>query len=299
MKTLLVLAAALAAIAPGLPAFAQDPVAAIETTDRFSVEVRGDGPDVILIPGLLSPRSVWDGIAAQLEPDYRLHLVEVAGFGDTPAGANSDGDILPHLVDGIAAYIERERIEQPAVIGHSMGGFTGLSLALNHPDLVGKLMIVDSLPFFSVLMDPVATTDSIEPQAAVMRQMMAAGQDVDRPSIDCAKPSMQAIGMSLSSEGQCKVDRYTASANLVVGGQLMYEIMTTDLRPRLPEVRVPVTMLYPHAAPLTEARAASLYGGQYDALPGVRLVAIPDARHFIMFDQPERFAEEVGLFLSN
>lgn len=297
MKKLLLLAAALAVQAPALSAQAQP--AHVQNFDRFSVEVRGQGPDVILIPGLLSPRSVWDDLAANLEADHRLHLIEVAGFGSTLAGANSEGEVLPHLVASIADYIESQGLEGPAIIGHSMGGFTGLTLALDHPEMVGRLMIVDSLPFFSVLMNPSATAETIEPQAAMMRRMMVAGQAQHRPEVDCATPSQQAIGMSLTPAGQCKVDRYTASANLIVGGQIMYEVMTSDLRPRLAEVRLPVTMLYPFAAPLSEEQATSLYASQYQSLPGAKLVAIPQARHFIMFDQPQLFEEEVRRFLQN
>ena len=88
MKFLLLLAAALAAITPAMPApaVAQEET---EATSRFSVEVVGQGPDVILIPGLMSPRSVWDAQVEALQGDFRLHLVEVAGFGTTPAGPST------------------------------------------------------------------------------------------------------------------------------------------------------------------------------------------------------------------
>src|ERR1700722_7905046 len=45
-------------------------------------------PDVVLIPGLGSSRAVWDAEAKLLTPNYRLHLVQLNGFGGAPVGGN-------------------------------------------------------------------------------------------------------------------------------------------------------------------------------------------------------------------
>src|SRR3546814_9760714 len=46
---------------------------------RITIAVEGDGPDVVLIPGLSSPRAVWDQTAEKLKGRYRLHLMQVRG----------------------------------------------------------------------------------------------------------------------------------------------------------------------------------------------------------------------------
>lgn len=292
MKSLMFLSAALAAITLPLPAAAQS------ASDRFSVEVIGQGPDVILIPGLSSPRSVWDETVSALSDDYRLHLVEVAGFGETPAGVNTQGDILPHLVGELAAYAAT--LEAPTIVGHSMGGFAGLHVALDHPDKVGKLVIVDSLPFFSVLLDPQASVESVTPQAEQMRTMMLGALDVEWPAPDCAAPSAQAKAMSNDPEGQCRIDRYTFEADRAVTAQLMYEIMTTDLRRRLGELEVATVMFYPFDPPAIRAEMAhATYGTAYGEVDTVTLVPVEGARHFLMFDQPETFHDRLAAFLAN
>ena len=58
---------------------------------RITVSTRGQGPDLILIPGLASTADVWRGAADRLAGGRRLHLVSVRGFGDLPAGANASG----------------------------------------------------------------------------------------------------------------------------------------------------------------------------------------------------------------
>src|SRR3546814_6830109 len=73
--------AALALLA--LSAAAAPPLLAGEATltARFDVEIIGNGPDVVLIPGLNSTREVWRPTAEALASDHRVHLVQLAGFG--------------------------------------------------------------------------------------------------------------------------------------------------------------------------------------------------------------------------
>ncbi len=297
-------AVALAAIASPLaaPAFAAEPASAeVAAEQRFSVEVVGEGErDAILIPGLLSPRSVWDGqIATLTKAGYRVHLVQVNGFGGTDAGANADGPVLPFLVDGLARYIEDNDLTDVHIVGHSMGGFTALTIALDHPDLVDEVMIVDSLPFFSVLMGMDSAEDATS-QAAQMRSVMLAQAAMDLPAPDCEHPSMQAQGMAKTPAAQCKVDQYSAQADLKVGGQLMYEIMTTDLRPRLSALKVPVTMLYPVDPPMVSAEMAKgLYPVQYAGAPDVTFVPVEGSRHFIMLDQPAAMNAALADFIAD
>ena len=301
MKLALFAAAALAALATPLAAAGQaEPASSTEVASqqRFTVEVVGEGDrDAILIPGLLSPRSVWDGqIETLTRAGYRVHLVQVNGFGGTDAGANADGPVLPFLVDGLASYIEDNDLSDVHIVGHSMGGFTALNLALDHPDLVDGIMIVDSLPFFSVLMG-MDSANAAKPRAEQMRSMMVAQAAMDRPAPDCEHPSMQAQGMAKTPAAQCKVDQYSAQADLKVGGQLMYEIMTTDLRPRLSALKVPVTMLYPVDPPVVTAEMAQgIYPVQYAAAPDVTFVPVEGSRHFIMLDQPDAMNAALAAF---
>ncbi|MFY8142258.1 MAG: alpha/beta fold hydrolase, partial [Caulobacter sp.] len=135
------------------------PIAASPAADRMTVTVVGQGPDVILIPGLASSSAVWDATVKQLAATHRVHVVQVAGFAGAPVAGNADGAVVAPLVEAVDGYIKAKGLKSPAVIGHSLGGFTGLLLAQRHPESIGRLMIVDSLPFFSLLFSPAATPE--------------------------------------------------------------------------------------------------------------------------------------------
>lgn len=286
-------------LAPATPAAAAPAAtratAAAFAPTRFSVVVEGTGPDVILIPGLASPRDVWNGARAALGGKYRLHLVQLAGFGGTPAGANATGAILAPTVEELNRYIAANRLKAPAVVGHSMGGLMGLMLARAHPQSVGRLMIVDSLPFIGTLFDPNATVAAITSQATMMRDAMIAAGEAGRGKPRKAAPIPF---MSITPEGARQVALWSSQADPSVSARAMYEDMTTDLRPALPAIRTPITMLYPYSSKSFGAdHAKAIYATAYQGAPNARLVAVPESFHFIMLDQPALFATALRQFL--
>ena len=278
-------AAALAKPAAAAPAFAPT---------RFSVVVEGEGPDVILIPGLSSPREVWDGARAALGGRYRLHLVQLNGFGGTAPGANAEGEILSGAVAELQRYIEANRLGRPALVGHSMGGLMGLMLAKAAPDRIGRLMIVDALPFVGTLIDPAATVEAIAPRAAAMRDMMATAPAEQRAAMAAAT----AAQLSNSEAGRPLVARWMLASDPKVSARAMYEDMVTDLRPAMPAMRTPITLVYAwDGAAIPEAQAKALFETAYAGAPAVTFAPVAGSRHFVMLDQPDRFAGLLKTFL--
>ena len=131
--------------------------------DHISVTETGKGSPVILIPGLSSPRAVWDGVVPELAKSHRVILVQVNGFAGDDAGANLKPGVLDGIVGDLHGYIAQHKLQGAAVVGHSMGGLVGLMLAKAQPGDVGKLMIVDSLPWYGMLFGPGATVDAVKP----------------------------------------------------------------------------------------------------------------------------------------
>jgi pimeloyl-ACP methyl ester carboxylesterase len=270
---------------------ARSPAAASAETrlPHISVQSIGRGDPVVLIPGLATPRAVWSAIAPELARGHRVLLVQVNGFGGDDPGANSQEGILAGAVEDIVHYFDANRIGRPAVIGHSMGGLIGMMLARTHPDRVGRLMIVDSLPFFGVLMAPDATVETVRPVAGQLRAMLQA-QAGDQP----APPNM-----SLTEAGRARIAAWMTAANHQVAGQAAYEDVTSDLRADVPAIgRVPVTVLYAVPNPAMAAMVRTTFAGAYAAAPSIRVIPVERSAHFIMLDQPERFRAEVETFMA-
>lgn len=263
-------------------------------SDRLSVEVMGQGPDVILIPGFASSREVWRPLAQQLAATHRVHLVQLAGFAGEP-WTHGDGAFVQPVVDEVARYAAT--LNRPAVIGHSMGGLTGLLLAQQHPEAVGRVMSVDSLPFFSALYGPTATVESARPFAD---QAAAGILNADAAGYR-AQQERTADGMMRNEAGRAAMVEWSMASDRQAMASAIRDVMTTDARPGLAAMTTPVWAVYAADANggAPAAMADGMWGREYAALPGVKLARVDDSRHFIMTDQPERLSVLVDEFLAD
>jgi pimeloyl-ACP methyl ester carboxylesterase len=243
---------------------------------RFSVEIVGRGPDVILIPGLTSGREVWRATAAAL-PGYRYHLIQVAGFAGEPARGNARGAVVAPLADELARYIAESRLDRPAIIGHSMGGTLAMMIAARRPDLVGRIMVVDMLPQPAGLLGGDAR--EMSPLADLLGT--SGGRQLFTSFMGAFSPP----------------DAAARRSDPDVVGRAVRELATTDLTPELPRIRAPLTVLY--ASPDPQARAAidRSFARAYANAPSARFVRIDGSGHMVMLDQPARFRAAVRAFL--
>ena len=285
-------AIAFAVRAEPVPAVSQ----AVFPSDRLSVEVVGAGPDVILIPGFASSREAWRAEAERLKATHRVHLVQLAGFAGE-AWAHGDGPFVQPVIDALARYIAEAGLERPAVIGHSMGGMSAVMLAQQYPDRVGRVMSVDSLPFFSALFGPQVTAETARPFA----DQAAAGILAADEAGFRAQQGQTAIGLARDPATRAAMVEWSMASDRQAMASAIREVMTTDLRPGLAAMTTPVWAVYASDADggAPAAMADGVWGREYATLPGVRLVRVDGSRHFIMADQPERFGEVVDQFLGD
>lgn len=263
-------------------------------SDRLSVETTGTGPDVILIPGFASSREVWRAEADRLKATHRVHLVQFAGFAGE-LWTHGDGPFVEPAVEALARYIGEARLERPAVVGHSMGGLAALMLAQRHPQAVGRIMTVDSLPFFSALYGPQATAQSAAPFAEQAAQAILTAD----PATFRSGQQQAATGYSRTRATRAAMVEWSMASDRRAMASAIREVMTTDLRPGLAEMTTPVWALYAADADggAPASMADSLWAREYAGLPDVRLERVDDSRHFIMADQPERLAALLDAFL--
>jgi pimeloyl-ACP methyl ester carboxylesterase len=269
------------------------PALAVFKSDRITVTTEGSGPDVVLVHGLASTRNVWKGTVEGV-PGFRYHLVQIAGMGATPPAGNAQGAVVAPVAEEIARYIREEKLKSPALIGHSMGGTIGMMVAARHPDAVGKLMVVDMFPFIG-LMFGATDVEKARPIADAMRARSAKATPEER-----AKEREMTIVSMVNTESERAgpiADSQASDPNAVANA--FSELIVTDLRPELPAIKAPTTILYvtPKGAPFTDAQMDGFYQAAYAPIGGAVTKRVPKAAHFIMLDAPDAFAEEVKAFL--
>jgi pimeloyl-ACP methyl ester carboxylesterase len=252
------------------------------------VEQRGkSGRPVILIPGLSSGAWVWADTAARLEKNHQVYLLTLPGFdGRKPV----EGTTFETLVQDLATLIEVRKLDRPVLVGHSLGGTLSLALAAGHSKLIGGVIAVDGLPVFpgteNVTGDRSALAQQVRAQFANQTpEQFAAGQQA----------YMRQIGVLDAAQAD-KLALLSGRSDPLASGELAGQVMQLDLRPRLKDIAVPVVEISPFNAPdlaafgVDEAGKTNYYRGLLGGIADLEVVSVSPARHFVMFDQPEKFA---------
>ena len=268
-------------------------------SDRIVIETRGparpSGGDVILIPGIASTGEVWRRTADRLDDRHRVHIVTVRGFGSVPAGANATGPVVRPVAREIARYIASARLDHPALIGHSMGGLIALEVAADRGAGISRLMVVDGAPFFPSLVSAQARAADVEPIARIAYQALLVLGD------QALRDGGNALGLDLGGAGDAVFDGVGwQGGNRATLAQSLYEVMTLDLRPRLPAITAPVTVVYGWSTDDASPRAHvdGLFRQSFAALPRpARFDRIEGAEHMVMVDRPIQFMAVVERFL--
>lgn len=247
-------------------------------------EVTGTGPDLVLVPGLGSHPETWSIVKESLAKDYRLHLVHVAGF----AGRPPQGDparVLQNTEAEIIRHLDCHKIEHAAYAGHSLGGFLGLMLGADHPDRITRVVVVDSLPFFPLIFNPGATVARSSRIAEDTRFGLLAQ---DRDSF-AEGQRRGVLSLVKTPAWQGRVADWSIASDRASFAAAIHALMTTDMRPRLNEVKVPVRVIAAANPYAPRARVEPLFRSAYAGTPDFQLSVIDDSYHFVMFDQPEAF----------
>lgn len=280
------------------PAPAAPAATAEQRLGHISIVRHGTGSPVVFIPGLGSPRASWDGVANGLSNKHTVYLVQVNGFGGDAPGSNLQPGVLDGIVADLSAYLATQKAGPVHLIGHSMGGLVSLMFARAHPEQVDRLMIVDALPYFPVLLargGPMPSPEQVDAIAKMMRDRVVAryGKPVDAETVE-----QDVAGLAVKTGSKAQMAKWAARADPRVTGQLLYEDMSTDLRPALSSIAKPITVVVPWTeTPFGKDRTLAFYRTQYAGAPSVSFVPVAGSGHFVMLDQPDAFASAVEGFL--
>lgn len=266
---------------------------AANAADAFQVQVTGQGAPIVLIPGLASSGAVWDGTVKRYCANHQCHVLTLAGFAGVPA---IDAPLLATTEQQLSAYIATNKLGKPVVIGHSLGGFLGLKLAIDHPEQVGRLVVVDSLPAMAATQMPSITSAQMKEMAAGMRTRML-GMDADAYQAS----QLQTLRTMISKEDD--VQRalvWGKQSDRTTVANAMAEMMGEDLRQDIARIKAPTLVLGSWIAYKnfgTQQQFGQMYAAQYGQLAGVKVEMADTARHFIMLDDPRWMYDRIDAFL--
>jgi pimeloyl-ACP methyl ester carboxylesterase len=254
------------------------------TTDQGIVhyEVYGRGRPVILLHGWLGSWGLWQETMAYLGRYYRTYALDFWGFGES--GKKRDTYAVQDFVTLVDQFMERLGIAQAPLVGHSMGGTVSLSVAIQNPERVNKVVVIGSPIVGSSLAFPLKLAGYRFIANTIFSKMWAfrGAMKVASPFI-CADPRFpRMMDQDLS---KLTVESFLLS---------IASLRRADLRPMLPQLKIPVLGMYGDRDNIVDpCQWQPLLAG----VPHAKIVRWQRAQHFVMLDTPQDFMENLKTFL--
>jgi len=269
------------------------------------VEVVGKkgGRPLLLVPGYVAPGELWRETAAELGRSYQCHVVTLAGTGSAaPMSLAPAESYYAAYARALVDYVKEHHLKQPVLVGHQTGGMVAMRAATDAPELFGGLVLLEALPAPFATGNPRLTTDSLKlPARDKMLPMM-----VQMPQATFLQQQRMFINTwATDTAQQRRILNWAAQAERATWANIVYESMTTDLRPALPRLRVPVLMLGIWVAgkavkpDLTAAKVKPMFEKQFATAGAGAEVRLHDtAREFIMLDDQRWTVDNIKQYLA-
>lgn len=103
----------------------------------------GHGQPAIILHGLFGQSDNWVTVGRRIADQFHVFIPDQRNHGQSP---HTPVHSFPAMADDLAEFIEEHEIENPVLIGHSMGGKVAMTYALENPGKVAKLVIIDISP---------------------------------------------------------------------------------------------------------------------------------------------------------
>jgi pimeloyl-ACP methyl ester carboxylesterase len=248
----------------------------------------GVGPPLVLVHGTSSSLHTWDGWVAKLSPHRRIIRLDLPGHGLTGPAADRDYTAA-RCARLIVALLDKLDIPRADVAGNSLGGRVAMTLVLEHPERVRRLVLVDAaglsgqrLPkIFRLARTPVLNRllRWVTPRTVVKANI----DEVygDRSRVTDALVDRYYDLLRREGNRQATIDRFTI-------------LVDPDLDGRLHEIHVPVLLEWGERdvwIPIAFAHRLR------DGITGAQLVTYPDAGHVPMEELPDATASDADGFL--
>jgi pimeloyl-ACP methyl ester carboxylesterase len=252
----------------------------------FEVLISGKGSQsIIFIPGFACSGEVWDETKILYENHFTCYTLTMSGFAGVPPQSKPT---FTSWEKAIAMYIQQNKIVQPIIIGHSMGGGLAMALAADYPDLISKIVVVDALPCLPALINSSFQVKENNDCGAMVSQITSAAneqfyqmqkQTIPRLLADTSK-------QELVVEWSVKSDRTTFA-------EMYCDYSNTDLRKKIAAIKCPALVLLESyfanfKLPIQE---------QFINLKTANLQYATKGLHFIMYDDKEWYNKQLNSFI--
>lgn len=243
----------------------------------------GEGVPIVILHGLFGSSDNWLSIARVLSETHTVYTIDQRNHGQSPQDEIFNYEIM---ADDLKEFLNHHQIEKPIILGHSMGGKVAMQFAVDNPDMLEQLIIVDIAPRSY----PVHHDEILEGLCSLNLSEIKSRGEADQllseyvPEIGTRQFLLKNIGRN--SEGFFwKINLDVIKKNIEIIGQQLNE-NTQFERPTL-------FINGSNSDYIKESDAALIY----HHFPNAKLNTVDNAGHWIHAEQPAQFLRLVKEFI--
>src|ERR687898_600683 len=252
--------------------------------------VAGGGPPVVLVHGWLSSGRVWNRLAARLAQRCTVYTLDLSGFGDSDKPISGYGVRYGSRL--LYAFCAHFGLTRASVVGHDLGGAMAVKLAADHPDIVGRLVLV-ATPADEEQMDLptalwLATLPVVGPIFYTLGRTLGPLRKLwMRPFV--ADPA------DLTEEVVEDAGRSTPAAASQTLGISRREIARGRLARQARIIKTPMLLIAGEGDQIVDPQAVGVWGGSVDQ---AEVCLLDDCGHLPMIERTTEFNAQVLAFLT-
>jgi pimeloyl-ACP methyl ester carboxylesterase len=264
----------------------------------INVVERGVGPPLVFVHGLIGRWMHWVEQLSAFASSHRVIALDLPGFGDSPMPAERIS--IPLYARTIEQLLQELQIGAATFVGHSMGGFTSVELAIAFPERVERLVLV-SPAGLSTYENPrdlrvVAQMRRFRWIVNAYHAQVAAHAEIlaRRPRLRLLEPTTHVVtrySQRLPAAFVAEFMRGLGAPGYIEGMQANFDY---DYRDRLGEIACPALIVWGDRDRVVTARDADLYE---QLIPNARKVIFKDTGHMAMIERPAAFNRLLEDFL--
>jgi pimeloyl-ACP methyl ester carboxylesterase len=280
-----------------------------QTPFSFGVKIFGKGQPMILIPGLKGDGpATYATTIKHYEDHYKCYVITLAGFAGQPASKRDSG-LLKGQRDELIRYVKEQHLNKPVLVGFSFGAVLALWMESTAPDLFGKVIDIDGVPFDAALEEPDINIDSLQQatKKSYQKVLLISNErivhfDSVRHTEKDKKEAFEELKNLITDTTKIpQVIEWDIVSDIKATALMSLEMDTLDLRNAVANIKSPILVLGSwegYDIIKSKEEAEKDYSFEFKKAKQCKIIFSEHGKHFLMWDDYDWYINAIDDFLA-